>query len=30
LDEAGIDEASIYPDLDGFAASLKRHYGVPR
>jgi hypothetical protein len=28
--EAGIDSASIFPDLDGFAAYLKEHYEIPR
>ena len=29
LIEAGIDEASVYPDVDGFCRYLKTHYGIP-
>jgi hypothetical protein len=29
LIEAGVDEASVYPDIDGFCRYLKTHYGVP-
>jgi hypothetical protein len=30
LTDAGINEASIYPDLDGFAAYLRSLYQIPR
>lgn len=30
LTAAGIDEYSIFPDIDGFCGFLKTHYGIPR
>jgi hypothetical protein len=29
LIEAGIDESSVYPDVDGFCRYLKVHYNLP-
>jgi hypothetical protein len=28
LEEAGINAAMVFPNLDGFADSLKAHYGI--
>ncbi len=27
--EAGVDQASVYPDVDGFCSYLKTHYNIP-